>query len=104
MAKAQSHSIVGAEKSLRVETVFENDYTRANAKLNRLKHTHRLFREVHGMAMMQCRGCGMEVTSELQVCPKCKIALQDPVSWSVIFLIVVAAIVPYILYFWLFSR
>jgi len=31
-------------------------------------------------------------------------ALQDPVSRGMIFLIVVAAIVPYVLYFWLFSR
>jgi hypothetical protein len=54
--------------------------------------------------MMQCRGCGMEVNTELQVCPKCKIALRDPVSRGMIFLIVVVAVVPYMLYFWLFSR
>ena len=56
------------------------------------------------MAIIQCRRCGVEVNTELQVCPKCKIGLKDPLSWRVIWLIVSGAIIPYILYFWLFSR
>jgi hypothetical protein len=64
MTKAQSY-FVGSEKSLWVENVFESEYPRGNLKDNRLTYSHRLFGEVHGMAMMQCRGCGMEANSEL---------------------------------------
>ncbi|MEI6577910.1 MAG: zinc ribbon domain-containing protein [Eubacteriales bacterium] len=59
---------------LHIDKVVLIEYTFDNTK-----YVLKIFKEMNGMALIKCRGCGADVSENAQACPKC----GEPINTSI---------------------